>query len=98
MSGYLLNLSRIGLAHLLDPMMALHTSNVQPLVHQITAVCDTMLRRQPLCFVRADHPRAGKTIMSGLLIRELLMRADAKRVLIVAPGGLLEQWQDQRLV
>jgi SNF2 family DNA or RNA helicase len=54
-----------------------------------------MLPRQPLRYVLADDPGAGKTIMAGLLIRELLMRADAKRVLIVAPGSLVEQWQDE---
>ena len=86
---------RINLAHLFDPMMAVHTSNVEPLPPQITAVYESMLPRQPLRYVLADDPGAGKTIMAGLFIRELLMRADAKRVLIVAPGSLVEQWQDE---
>ncbi|MYN14977.1 DUF3883 domain-containing protein [Pusillimonas sp. TS35] len=88
---------RITQAALFDPMMAVHTSNVEPLPHQISAVYESMLPRQPLRFVLADDPGAGKTIMAGLLIRELLMRADAKRVLIVSPGGLSEQWQDELL-
>lgn len=86
---------RIDLAFLFDPMMAVHTSNVDPLPHQITAVYESMLPRQPLRFLLADDPGAGKTIMAGLYIRELLMRADARRVLIVAPGSLVEQWRDE---
>ena len=54
-----------------------------------------MLPRQPLRFVLADDPGAGKTIMAGLYIRELIMRADARRILIVAPGSLVEQWRDE---
>jgi len=88
---------RITQAALFDPMMAVHTSNVEPLPHQISAVYEFMLPRQPLRYVLADDPGAGKTIMAGLLIRELLMRADAKRILIVSPGGLTEQWQDELL-
>jgi len=86
---------RIDLAFLFDPMMAVHTSNVDPLPHQITAVYEAMLPRQPLRYVLADDPGAGKTIMAGLYIRELLMRADARRILIVAPGNLVEQWRDE---
>ena len=86
---------RIDLAFLFDPMMAVHSSNVEPLPHQITAVYESMLPRQPLRFVLADDPGAGKTIMAGLYIRELLMRADARRILIVAPGSLVEQWRDE---
>lgn len=86
---------RMSLAHLIDPMMAVHSSNVEPLPHQITAVYESMLPRQPLRFVLADDPGAGKTIMAGLLIRELIMRSDAQRVLIVAPGSLVEQWKDE---
>ena len=76
-------------------MMAVHTSNVEPLPHQITAVYESMLPRQPLRFVLADDPGAGKTIMAGLYIRELIMRADSRRILVVAPGSLVEQWRDE---
>lgn len=86
---------RIDLAFLFDPMMAVHTSNVEPLPHQITAVYESMLPKQPLRFVLADDPGAGKTIMAGLYIRELIMRADARRIVIVAPGSLVEQWRDE---
>lgn len=86
---------RIDLAFLFDPMMAVHTSNVDPLPHQITAVYESMLPKQPLRFVLADDPGAGKTIMAGLYIRELIMRADAQRILIVAPGSLVEQWKEE---
>src|ERR1039458_1176323 len=86
---------RIDLAFLFDPMMAVHTSNVDALPHQITAVYESMLPRQPLRFVLADDPGAGKTIMAGLYVRELIMRADARRILIVAPGSLVEQWRDE---
>ena len=67
--------TRINLAYLFDPMMAVHTSDVEPLPHQISAVYEAMLPRQPLRFVLADDPGAGKTIMAGLFIRELIMRA-----------------------
>src|SRR5207247_3580803 len=84
---------RIRLAHLFDPVLAVHTSIVDPLPHQITAVYESMLTRQPLRFLLADDPGAGKTIMAGLLIKELLIRGDLKRCLIVCPGNLVEQWQ-----
>lgn len=86
---------RMQMGFAFDPMMAVHTSNIEPLPHQLSAVYEAMLPKQPLRFVLADDPGAGKTIMAGLLIKELLMRADAQRVLIVAPGSLTEQWQDE---
>ncbi len=86
---------RINLAHLYDPVLAVHTSMVDPLPHQITAVYDAMLTRQPLRFLLADDPGAGKTIMAGLLIKELIARGDLERCLVVCPGSLAEQWQDE---
>ena len=86
---------RIRLAHLFDPVLAVHTSLVEPLPHQITAVYEAMLPRLPLRFLLADDPGAGKTIMAGLLIKELIARGDLKRCLIVCPGSLVEQWQDE---
>ena len=76
-------------------MLAVHTSVVDPLPHQITAVYESMLPRQPLRFLLADDPGAGKTIMAGLLIKELIARGDLQRCLIVCPGSLAEQWQDE---
>ena len=90
-----LEAQRIRLAHLFDPMMAVHTSDVEPLPHQISAVYEAMLPRQPLRYVLADDPGAGKTIMAGLFMCELIMRADAQRILVITPGSLSEQWQDE---
>jgi len=86
---------RIHLAHLFDPLLAVHTSILDPLPHQITAVYGEMLPRQPLRFLLADDPGAGKTIMAGLFIKELRIRGDVHRCLIVCPGNLVEQWQDE---
>src|SRR3954453_11271817 len=86
---------RIRLAHLFDPVLAVHTSDVEPLPHQITAVYEAMLPRQPLRFLLADDPGAGKTSMAGLLIKELMVRGDVQRCLVVCPGSLAEQWQDE---
>src|SRR3984957_5564655 len=76
--GYLFRLvseaHRIRLAHLFDPVLAVHTSLVEPLPHQITTVYEAMLPRQPLRFLLADDPGAGKTIMAGVLIKEELAR------------------------
>jgi superfamily II DNA or RNA helicase len=87
--------NRIKLAHYFDPYLAVHTSLVEPLPHQISAVYGEMIPRQPLRFLLADDPGAGKTIMAGLLMKELVARADLERCLVVAPGSLVEQWQDE---
>lgn len=86
---------RINLAHIFDPYLAVHTSVIEPLPHQISAVYQEMLPRLPLRYILADDPGAGKTIMTGLLIKELIVRGDLKRCLIVTPGNLCEQWQDE---
>ena len=86
---------RISLAHLFDPYIAVHTSEIEPLPHQITAVYQEMLSRLSLRYILADDPGAGKTIMTGLFLKELLIRGDLKRCMIVSPGNLAEQWQDE---
>src|SRR5713226_7143467 len=86
---------RIKLAYLFDPYLAIHTSRIEPLPHQITAVYGEMIPRHPLRFLLADDPGAGKTIMTGLLVKELMIRGDLERCLVVAPGNLVEQWQDE---
>ncbi|MUL40938.1 DUF3883 domain-containing protein [Streptomonospora sp. PA3] len=89
---------RIRMAASFDPMPAINTSSLEPLPHQIQAVYGHMLARHtPLRFLLADDPGAGKTIMAGLYIKELKLRGDLNRCLIVAPGALVEQWQDELL-
>lgn len=87
--------NRIRLAHLYDSHLAVNTSYIDPLPHQISAVYGTMLNKTPLRFLLADDPGAGKTIMAGLFIKELILRGDIQRCLIVSPGNLVEQWQDE---
>jgi superfamily II DNA or RNA helicase len=86
---------RIKLAGLWDPMLAVTTSDIEPLPHQLRAVYGELLPRRPLRFLLADDPGAGKTIMAGLYLKELILREDVRRCLIVAPGGLVDQWQDE---
>lgn len=86
---------RINYAALYDPLAAVNTSDVDPLPHQIRAVYEELLPRVPLRFLLADDPGAGKTIMAGLYIKELTLRAACDRAIIVAPGGLVSQWQQE---
>ncbi|HZJ04806.1 MAG TPA: DEAD/DEAH box helicase, partial [Nocardioidaceae bacterium] len=88
---------RIRMAARFDAMLAVSTSDLDPLPHQITAVYGELLPRTPLRFLLADDPGAGKTIMAGLYIKELMLRGDLARCLVVAPGSLVEQWQEELL-
>ena len=84
---------RLGLAYEYDPYFALSIARVDPLPHQLEAVYDYFLRLARIRFLLADDPGAGKTIMAGLLIKELKIRGLIKRTLIVAPANLAFQWQ-----
>lgn len=86
---------RIHLAHVFDPYLAMHTSAIDPLPHQITAVYEEMLPRLPLRFVLADDPGAGKTVTTGLFIKELVIRSGIVRCLITTPAPLTQQWRDE---
>ena len=86
---------RIHLAYVFDNRLAVSISLVEPLPHQLTAVYENMRPLQPLRFCLADDPGAGKTIMAGLYLKEMMLREDVKRCLICAPGSLVEQWQDE---
>ncbi|MXY00660.1 MAG: DUF3883 domain-containing protein [Chloroflexi bacterium] len=86
---------RIAESHYIDPYAAVAESRIEPYPHQIEAVYEVLLRQQPISFVLADDPGAGKTIMSGLLIKELMLRGVVRRCLVIAPGSLVEQWQDE---
>ncbi len=86
---------RIKYATAYDPMAAVYSSNIDPLPHQIRAVYEDLLPRVPLRFLLADDPGAGKTVMAGLYIKEMMMRSAAERVIVVCPGSLAEQWRDE---
>lgn len=83
---------RIRNAYQFDPLYAVNVSQVDPLPHQIEAVYYHILNRPRIRFLLADDPGAGKTIMAGLLIKELKYRGLVERVLIVVPGQLRDQW------
>lgn len=85
--------ARLGLAYEYDPYFALSIARVDPLPHQLEAVYDYFLKLPRIRFLLADDPGAGKTIMAGLLLKELKIRGLVKRTLIVAPANLTFQWQ-----
>ena len=84
---------RLGLAYEYDPYFSLSIARVDPLPHQLEAVYDYFLKQPRIRFLLADDPGAGKTIMAGLLIKELKIRGLVKRVLIITPANLTFQWQ-----
>lgn len=89
----LIEANRIRLAYQFDPQLAVSISQVDPLPHQIEAVYHYVLQSPRIRFLIADDPGAGKTIMAGLIVKELQYRRLAQRVLIIAPGHLKYQWQ-----
>ncbi|MFQ5857879.1 MAG: DEAD/DEAH box helicase family protein [Anaerolineae bacterium] len=89
----LIEANRIRLAHQFDPLLAVSVSQVDPLPHQIEAIYHYALDTPRLRFLIADDPGAGKTIMTGLILKEMQQRGLVRRVLIVAPGHLKYQWQ-----
>lgn len=80
-------------ASLYDPLLAINVSKIAPLPHQIEAVYGYILKLPRIRFLIADDPGAGKTIMAGLLIKELKFRTNIERILIVSPGHLRDQWR-----
>lgn len=88
---------RINSAYQFDPLFAVNCSIIDPLPHQVEAVYKFLLPLPKIRFLLADDTGAGKTIMTGLLIKELMMRGLAERILIVTPGGLTKQWQEDEM-
>jgi SNF2 family DNA or RNA helicase len=85
--------TRLGLAYEYDPYFSLSIARIDPLPHQLEAVYDYFLKLPRIRFLLADDPGAGKTIMAGLLLKELKIRGLVTRTLIVAPANLTFQWQ-----
>ncbi|WP_369017685.1 helicase-related protein [Thermatribacter velox] len=85
--------TRLQHASLFDPLLAMSVSRVDPLPFQIEAVYDRVLKQPRIRFLIADDPGAGKTIMAGLVLKELKLRKLARRILIVVPGHLKDQWR-----
>jgi len=84
---------RYNFASMFDPLLAMNTSKIDPLPFQIEAVYGYILKLPRIRFLIADDPGAGKTIMAGLIIKELKLRGLAKRILIIVPGHLKDQWR-----
>ena len=85
--------TELGIAYEFDPYFGLSISRVDPLPHQLEAVYDYLLKLPRVRFLLADDAGAGKTIMAGLLVRELKLRGLADRILVVVPANLAFQWQ-----
>lgn len=88
---------RINSAYQFDPLFAVNCSIVDPLPHQVEAVYKFLLPLPKIRFLLADDTGAGKTIMTGLLIKELMMRGLMERILVITPGGLTKQWQEDEM-
>mgnify|MGYP002738758754 FL=1 len=86
---------RIKHAALYDPLIAVNSSRIDPLPHQIRAVYEHLLPKVGLRYLLADDPGAGKTIMAGLYIKEMMLRSNCERAIVVVPGGLVDQWRDE---
>jgi hypothetical protein len=84
---------RLGYGHLVNPAFAVETSLIDPLPHQRIAVYEHLLPQSRLRFLLADDAGAGKTIMAGLYVREMLVRRLIRRVLVVPPAGLVGNWE-----
>ena len=95
--GLFAEAERINSAYQFDPLFAVNCSIVDPLPHQVEAVYKFLLPLPKIRFLLADDTGAGKTIMTGLLVKELIMRGLAERILIVTPGGLTKQWQEDEM-
>jgi len=90
---FLIEATRFKYASLFDPLLAMNVSKIDPLPFQIEAVYGYVLKQPHIRFLIADDPGAGKTIMAGLILKELKLRRLAKRILIVVPGHLKDQWE-----
>ena len=90
---FVIEATRFRYASLFDPLLAMNVSKIEPLPFQIEAVYGYVLKQPRIRFLIADDPGAGKTIMAGLVIKEMKLRRIAKRILIMTPGHLKDQWR-----